>query len=178
MNTFLWILLVVFLAVVLDVSFILIPRRYRQLYREYAELEEIPSRWELIKQAVKLEISEGVLRKPLDFIKQNEKFKQGLMITLELSLIFLWAVWLGKEYLDFDPQVVPAGREFGSSIQAHHLWTRFQECGRCALWDGSERGGFPGFVDPLASSLHPTVIVTTLLFGVVNGAKAMVIISL
>jgi hypothetical protein len=178
MNAFLWILLIFVLAVVFGVIAVHVWRRYRQLRQEHTE-QETPASWrELLKQAVKLEAYEGVLRKPLDFTFRSEKFKQGLKITLELSLILLWAVWIGREYLDMDLQVVPAGREFGSSIQAHHLWTRFQQCGWCALWDGSERGGFPAFVDPLASSLHPAVIATTLAFGVVNGAKVMVIVSL
>lgn len=97
--------------------------------------------------------------------------------TGELALLAIWAILIGWGYLNFNPHAIPAGREFSSAIQAHHLWTRFQACGWCALWDGSERGGFPAFVDPLASALHPLVIVTTLLFGVINGAKIALIVS-
>jgi hypothetical protein len=97
--------------------------------------------------------------------------------ALELALLAFWALFIGGGYLNFDPRAMPAGREFNSVIQGHHLWTRFQACGWCALWDGSERGGFPAFVDPLASALHPLVIVTTLLFGVINGAKIALIAS-
>jgi hypothetical protein len=97
--------------------------------------------------------------------------------TLELALLAFWALIIGWDYLNFDPRVIPAGGEFSSVIQTHHLWTRFQACGWCALWDGSERGGFPAFVDPLASPLHPLVIVTSLLFGVINGAKIALIAS-
>jgi hypothetical protein len=97
--------------------------------------------------------------------------------ALELVILAVWALFIGKEYLNFNPWQIPAGNEFSSAIQAHHLWTRFQACGWCALWDGSERGGFPAFVDPLASALHPLVIATTLLFGVVNGAKIALIAS-
>lgn len=98
--------------------------------------------------------------------------------TLEIILLLAWALWVGRDYLDLNPHVVPAGREFGSAIQAHHLWTRVKTCGWCALWDGSERGGFPAFADPLASALHPLVMVTTLLYGVVNGAKISLILTL
>jgi hypothetical protein len=97
--------------------------------------------------------------------------------ALELAVLAVWALFIGREYLNFSPWEIPAGNEFSSAIQAHHLWTRFQACGWCAVWDGSERGGFPAFVDPLASALHPLVIVTTLLFGVVNGAKVALIAS-
>jgi hypothetical protein len=104
----------------------------------------------------------------------------GLNWTLifEIGLILLWAAIVAYRYFDFNPEMIPAGREFSSAIQAHHLWTRFTECGLCALWDGSERGGFPAFVDPLASALHPLVTVTTLAFGVVNGAKVTVVAAL
>jgi hypothetical protein len=98
--------------------------------------------------------------------------------AMELAILAAWALIVGGDYLNFDPSVVPAGREFNTAIQAHHLWTRFQTCGWCALWDGSERGGFPAFVDPLGSALHPLVIITTLFFGVVNGAKISLIASL
>jgi hypothetical protein len=98
--------------------------------------------------------------------------------ALELVVLAVWALFIGREYLNFDPWEIPAGNEFSSAIQAHHLWTRFQACGWCALWDGSERGGFPAFVDPLASALHPLVMVTTLIFGVINGAKIALIASL
>lgn len=95
-----------------------------------------------------------------------------------LTLLAIWALWIGRAYLDLDTDVVPAGREYGSAIQAHHLWTRIKECGICALWDGSERGGFPAFVDMLSSLLHPLVAVTTLAFGVVNGSKIALIVAL
>src|SRR6185503_5819593 len=38
-------------------------------------------------------------------------------------------------------------------------------------WNGSVRGGAPAFVDPHASLLHPLVIASTLLLGVINGSK-------
>jgi hypothetical protein len=100
------------------------------------------------------------------------------MPALELAILAVWALFIGREYLNLNPWEFPAGNEFSSAIQAHHLWTRFQACGWCALWDGSERGGFPALVDPLASALHPLVIVTTLLFGVINGAKIALIAAL
>jgi len=178
MNTLLCVSVAIILAVVLDLIVIKVWRRYKQVLQEDNSLEGQSSRWQLLKQAILIETREGILRRSLDSTIRNKKTKQGLLIILELGLIALWALWVGRDYLDFDSQVIPAGREFSSSVQAHHLWTRFQSCGGCALWDGSERGGFPAFVDPLASALHPAIIVTTLMFGVVNGAKIMVIVSL
>lgn len=97
---------------------------------------------------------------------------------LELALIALWALWVGRAYLDFDVTMVPGGREYGSVVQSHHLWTRFQDCGWCALWNGSERGGAPALVNVYGSALHPLVALTTLAFGVVNGSKVALIAAL
>jgi hypothetical protein len=43
---------------------------------------------------------------------------------VELSLIILWAMWLGRDYLDLSPNVMPHGREFGMAIQPHYIWTQ------------------------------------------------------
>lgn len=98
--------------------------------------------------------------------------------ALELALIAALALWVGRAYLDFDVNLVPAGREYGSTVQSHHLWTQVKDCGWCAMWNGSERGGTPAFVDILGSMLHPLVAVTTLAFGVVNGTKLALIAAL
>lgn len=49
------------------------------------------------------------------------------------------------------------------------------ECGACALWNGSVRGGAPAFVDPHASLLHPLVFIPTLLLGVIAGSKGTLV---
>jgi len=107
--------------------------------------------------------------------KKNRRIKPALF--LEILLIGIWAFWIGREYLNFDPSIIPSGREFSSAIQTHHVWTRFQECGWCALWNGTVRGGYPAFADIHGSMLHPFVIFSTLLLGVVNGAKFALILS-
>ncbi|HEX9075335.1 MAG TPA: hypothetical protein VF932_06125, partial [Anaerolineae bacterium] len=91
--------------------------------------------------------------------------------AVEWYLIAIWALWVCQAYLNLDPRVVPGGGEFLSVIQSHHLWTRFQACGWCALWDGSQGGGYPAFAETLGSPLHPLVILTTWWFGVIDGAK-------
>ncbi len=90
---------------------------------------------------------------------------------IDLAAIGLWAAWLGRAFLDLDPRLIPAGREFSSAVQSHHLWTQLARCGWCALWNGSVRGGAPAFVDVHGSLLHPLVALTTLLWGVIPGAK-------
>ena len=107
---------------------------------------------------------------------KRQQINPGLIF--ELLLIGLWAFWVGREYLDFSPNIIPGGREFSSAIQTHHIWTTFKECGWCVLWNGSVKGGYPAFSDIYGSMLHPIVILCTFLLGVVNGAKLALVISL
>ena len=97
--------------------------------------------------------------------------RKAALPGLELLAIVIWAIIVTRPYLNLDPNFVPAGREYLHHIHAHHMWTRFQECGLCALWNGSVRGGYPAFADVQESMLHPLIIVPTLLWGVVNGSK-------
>ena len=77
----------------------------------------------------------------------------------------------GPSLPDLDPAVIPAGREYLSTIQQHHFWTWVQRSSACAFWNGSVVGGGPALADPYASTLHPLVAVPTLLLGVPAGAK-------
>jgi hypothetical protein len=98
--------------------------------------------------------------------------------NFELILIALWAIWVGRAYLNFDPLAIPGGREYSTSIQYHHTWTRMLECGWCAIWNGTEAGGYPMTGVIGSSTFHPLVALTTLLFGVAAGAKITLVISL
>jgi hypothetical protein len=104
-------------------------------------------------------------------------FRSRLPMYFEVFLIAFWAVWVTRGYLPLDPVQVPYGREFLSAIQTHHLWTDFVKCGWCSVWNGAERGGVPAFVDPHGSMLHPIVVLTTLLLGVIDGSKFALILS-
>jgi hypothetical protein len=106
-----------------------------------------------------------------------QRHRGKLLLVFEILLIAVWAVWIGREYLNFDPQVIPAGREFISGIQTHHLWAQAGECGWCAFWNASTRGGSPAFVDLHGSMLHPIVMLTTIIWGVINGAKVALVLS-
>jgi hypothetical protein len=93
------------------------------------------------------------------------------IVIPEVGAVGLWALWVGRAYLDFSPTTWPIGREFGYQIQSHHLWTSLSRCGLCALWNGSINGGYPALGDGFGSMLHPLVMATTLLWGVAVGAK-------
>lgn len=99
-------------------------------------------------------------------------------LLVEIGLILAWAVWVGRAYLDFNRFNWPVGREFGSQVLSHHLWMQWLRCGLCALWNGNINGGAPALADVFGSTLHPGIIITTLLWGVVNGAKVSLIVAL
>jgi hypothetical protein len=103
--------------------------------------------------------------------------KPCLPAIFELLILAGWAVIVGLPYLIFDPHIIPAGREFGSAIQTHFIWTQVQKCGWCVLWNGNGQGGYPAFVDMHGSMLHPVVILTTLLWGVLKGAKISLVFA-
>ncbi len=97
---------------------------------------------------------------------------------LEISLIILWAVFVGRAYLNFDPSHWPFGFEFPSSIQTNFIWTNLFKCGACVFWNGFSHGGAPAFADMHGSMLYPLVILFTLILGVLNGAKLTLIAGL
>lgn len=99
-------------------------------------------------------------------------------LLLEIGLVVMWALWLGRRYLDFSMLEWPHGREFGMAIQPHYIWTLLRECGDCLLWNGMYNGGSPAFAELHAAVLHPLVIIATLIWGGLNGAKVVLIASL
>ncbi len=106
----------------------------------------------------------------------NRQRPKGWLV--ELALIGLWALWVGRAYLDFDPQVWPTGRELGMVIRTHYIWTLLPRCGDCMLWNGFINGGAPAFAELQGAVLHPLVIVATLIWGGINGAKVVLLASL
>jgi hypothetical protein len=98
--------------------------------------------------------------------------------VIELAVIALFAVWVGRGFLGLNPKVVPYGREFGMVVQSHNFWNVVRDCGWCALWNGSADGGYPAQVEIFGGPFHPLVAITTLLWGVFNGTKIALLISL
>lgn len=97
---------------------------------------------------------------------------------LELTLVTLWAVWVGRVYLNFDPMRWLPGGDWALNLEGYFPWTWLAECGTCVLWNGSLNGGAPAFVELVAAVLHPVWIVAITLFGVVNASKVAVIAGL
>lgn len=94
-----------------------------------------------------------------------------IILALEIAALALWAFVVTRPWLNMDPSITPRGGEYALAIQSNHLWTRVVECGWCAMWNGSVRGGLPAFGEFHNSMLHPLVAVTTLGWGVLNGSK-------
>ncbi len=102
--------------------------------------------------------------------------RQVWLTLLELALLAAWAMMVGEPYLNPNPHFAPMGREVGIQLNTHFMWTAFQRCGLCALWDGTLNGGNPALANPFGGQLNPIVAVATLLGGVINGAKIALII--
>jgi hypothetical protein len=113
----------------------------------------------------------------LERAKNNIKVRLDWRMIAEWALLACFALLITQPYLDFNEKIIPSGHELGSVIQNHYLWTRAQECGWCALWNGSLKGGYPAFVDLHGSALHPLIIITTLVWGVINGTKVALLTS-
>lgn len=97
---------------------------------------------------------------------------------LEIGIIFIWAIFVGRAFLNMDPLFWPYGREFPSAIQSQYIWSNLFKCGACVFWNGFSHGGAPAFADMLGSMLYPFVIFFTLMVGPLGGAKLTLIASL
>ncbi|WP_147239004.1 hypothetical protein [Levilinea saccharolytica] len=99
-------------------------------------------------------------------------------VILEIILIIIWALFIGRSYLDFSPNTLPGGNELPHLTQSHLIWRLLPICGSCVLWNGQVNGGAPAFVETSGAPLHPLVILTTLIWGVFNGSKVIALVSL
>lgn len=102
----------------------------------------------------------------------------GMGYFLEIGVIIIWAIFVGRAYLNLDPLAWPWGREFPSVIETHYIWTNLPKCGACVFWNGFSHGGAPAFADMQGSMLYPVVIFFTLIVGPLSGAKLTLITSL
>ena len=93
------------------------------------------------------------------------------LALVELSVLALWSARVAWPYLDLNPTTIPTGVEFGMGIQPQFIWTLFTQCGECVFWNGFVNGGNPSFVELHGVVLHPLTIITTVLWGGLNGTK-------
>src|SRR5438045_604371 len=75
----------------------------------------------------------------------RREWPRALLVGAEWLALLGWTLLLVHRYLNLDPAVVPAGREYLTSIYAHFMWDDAKRCGACAFWYGHVRGGHPAF---------------------------------
>lgn len=115
-------------------------------------------------------------RNKLGETKNNIQAETGL--ALEILVILIFTLFIGKNYLDMDPLKVPHGGDFPHEVYNHIIWTWWGDCGSCIFWNGTMDGGDPAFANLQGSALHPVTILTTLLAGVINGSKLIILVAL
>ena len=115
-------------------------------------------------------------------IKQDPKLKNTLLTAVEIAAVVLFAIWFCRNWLTLDPLMTPENYtdvmvqpEYAMVIRSNAIWNTFRECGACFLWNGSLKGGYPAFAEMQGSVFHPFVILFTLLFGVANGSKFILV---
>jgi hypothetical protein len=81
-------------------------------------------------------------------------------------------------YLDFRQDYYPNGYEYYAVTVTHYVWNLLPKCGTCVFWNSLLNVGMPAFAELLGAVLHPLVIITTLIWGVINGSKIIIIVSL
>jgi hypothetical protein len=98
--------------------------------------------------------------------------------VIELGVVVAWALWVGRRYLNFDPNVWLAGGDWPLNMEAYFAWPLVKQCGACVMWNGLINGGSPAFVELVAAMLHPVLVIGILLWGVVSATKVAVVASL
>jgi hypothetical protein len=100
------------------------------------------------------------------------------LLVFEIALVIGFAAWVTWPYLGGTPKtVLPAGGDYVVSIQGRYFWEHVRECGTCALWNGDIAGGSPALIDTSSDLLHPMVAIITLLFGVAEGSRILVALT-
>lgn len=141
--------------------------------------------WVLMKWLKKRK-KENVEKKPVQKwdIQLSSFYKPILQwiskFNFELPLIALWALWVGRVYLNFDRNMVPGygNDDFLLSIYPYFPFIRVLQCGDCFFWNGLLNGGSPTFGDSIGALLHPVMAGIMLVFGVTNGIKVAMLASL
>jgi hypothetical protein len=103
---------------------------------------------------------------------------QHFVAVLELLPMMFLIVSISISYLNFRDNYFVSGYEYMLATISHYNWNYLPQCGSCVLWNGFLNGGMPAFAELHGAVLHPLVILTTLLWGVANGSKIIVLVSL
>ena len=112
------------------------------------------------------------------FFRKLHPNQRLIKYVLELLPLFILTFFMAAPYLDFRQNYYPNGYEYYAVTVTHYVWNLLPKCGTCVFWNGLVNGGMPAFAEILGAVLHPLVILTTLIWGVINGSKIIIIASL
>jgi hypothetical protein len=107
--------------------------------------------------------------------KKNRNHK-WLNYALEMIPFILLSLFMTAPYMDFRQNYYPNGYEYAVVSVGHYAWNLLSKCGACVFWNSQMDGGQPAFAELLGAFLHPMVMITTLLWGVINGSKIINIV--
>ncbi len=114
---------------------------------------------------------------PFQKISLKNVTNKRFFLFAELAILAAFSLYVGRPYLELNPNIFVAGSEFAFSTASHYVWNLLPQCGTCVFWNGYLNGGSPSFVELHGAFLHPLVILTTLVWGVVNGSKIILLLS-
>jgi len=99
--------------------------------------------------------------------------------VIEVVLLVVWVLLVGKAYLDMNPDMWPSGgQEYFMSLQNQYNWPMLLKCGTCFYWNGFTNGGAPSFIDIHGAWLNPIVMIATFALGVANSGKVVALVGL
>lgn len=113
----------------------------------------------------------GNLLPILEWLNHRKKF------VLELVLILVcWYVFIGYIVTTGSIPFGVQGGEYNKIIMSLYTWEYFLRCGTCMFW-ANAMGGYPIFADSIGSHLHPIAIVSSLLYGAIQGSVITIALS-
>ena len=94
--------------------------------------------------------------------------------ALEILVIIIWALWVGRSYLVPDPNLAlgSGNDDYLISVYPYFPLTRLLNCGDCVLWNGLLNGGSPTFGNSIGALLHPVMAPIILVFEVLTGSRS------
>jgi hypothetical protein len=135
--------------------------------------------WLIIRWLKKKKMREKNMAIFRNLQEQFSPFKKPLIENgLEILPLILLTFIMAAPYLNFRPNYFPNGYEFHAVTVTHYIWNLLPQCGTCVFWNGLLNGGMPAFAEVLGAPLHPLVILTTLIWGVINGSKIIIFTGL
>lgn len=124
-----WVRKVVPIAIILNAAAIGVWWRNRSR----SALVKQPAPMATIPPAVPLVASPSISTPSLRAIAQVDNWRWGRQIAwgtwAELAMIGLWAMWVGRDFLNLGASIWPSGTEFGRAIQSHFIWQPLFTCG-------------------------------------------------